>query len=100
MTDPKSAGDLSAARRTRSVATWLVVLLISVSTACAGSQKKSGEREKLVSDETQQESGELSGRQQMMGDYNASPADQAAARHEMRTRPAKNPERENKSKEK
>lgn len=62
-------------------------LSFAVLVACAGTKKKDDGHEKLVPEETQQKSGELSGRQQMMGDFNASPADQAAARHEDRTRP-------------
>lgn len=73
------------------------VLLGSASHLACAAKQKGGDRsdDKLVPESTQQEARELQGQQEMMMDYNASTADQAAARHENRTRPVKNPEREN-----
>jgi hypothetical protein len=75
----------------------LVVLgLGGVSHLGCASRQKGGDRseDKLVPESTQQKARERQGQQEMMMDHNASTADQAAAKHENRTRPVKNPERE------
>lgn len=73
-----------------------VIALVGASHLACASKQKGGDRSEdtLVPESTQQESRELQGQQESMMDYNASTADQAAERHENRTRPVKNPERE------
>ncbi len=61
--------------------------------SCGGSRKPPEHQdEKLVPEETQQRSGELQGRQDMMHDeLGMTPSEQAGQRHHDATRPVENP---------
>lgn len=73
-----------------------LILLSLVSFGCASHQKGSPDhREKIVPDETQRESEQMSGRQQMfMNDLSLTPSEQAGVRHEQAVQSVRDPDEE------
>lgn len=77
--------------------TILIGLLCAPSLSCASQGgARNPDREKIIPEETQRESEQLQGEQQIfMSDLNSTTSEQAGVRHEEAVQSVRNPEREN-----